>query len=559
MRKVVESNELEKHIGFSGTIVPSAFAATAVAAGGVALWSGHHSVAALATWLTLKAMLFLELRSRLAGRHGAGQTTRERTLEPRKFLGSTLVVWLLVTASIGLGYQEPARLPTTTHSVASAIALTIIISFSMGLVAYFTRDSSDAPPEWPELAGWCRATVWIGLAALAPVLLIALGLVGSQKAAVQNIMLLSLVPVLEWLVRTLAAEDRPVSLVTDVRAIPFVFSRLNPLQSVLDRFERKFAIDVRGTWAFSIVRLAIAPLAICLLLFVWLSTSLVTIGTLQVGVQERLGRPVSKAPLGPGFHFKAPWPIDRIHRIDTSRVRTLTLGFAGPKVGTSLLWTRQHAVEEYNLLLGDGRDLVTVNALLYYKVSDPWMWHFGTQNPEEMLRVAAEQAVLMSTVNRSLDDVLSENTTVLAERIEEETRARIGEYAIGAEIIGLSFQGLHPPVVVAEDYQAVVSAQHEREIAILTSRSYEVEALQSARAMALASVSAAEGAASFRVRTALGEADAFDVLQGVQLQYPDSVRQMLHLEAIEEALAGQAFHVIDERIERDGGVLWFEN
>ncbi|MEM7504555.1 MAG: SPFH domain-containing protein, partial [Pseudomonadota bacterium] len=196
---------------------------------------------------------------------------------------------------------------------------------------------------------------------------------------------------------------------------------------------------------------------------------------------------------------------------------------------------------------------------LYYKVSDPWMWHFGTQNPEEMLRVAAEQAVLMSTVNRSLDDVLSENTTVLAKRIEDETRARIGEYAIGAEIIGLSFQGLHPPVDVAEDYQAVVSAQHEREIAILTSRSYEVEALQSARAMALASVNAAEGAASLRVSTALGEADAFGVLQAVQLHYPESVRQMLHIQAIEEVLAGQAFHVVDERIERDGGVLWFEN
>ncbi len=435
----------------------------------------------------------------------------------------------------------------------------LLSAFAIALAHYYQQTTSTLLTERHALASWSRLTFWIGLVTALLSLQASLGLVLADRHLVQSMMLLSVVPALEWLFRTLAAEDDKVSLATDVRVVRVLFNRLNPIASALDWMQQRFAVDLRSTWALAVVRQSLIPVASGLLLLAWLTTAVVTIDTFQVGLQERFGNPVSSRALQPGIHIKAPWPIDRIHRVETSRVRSMTLGFAGPRVGASLLWTKQHAAEEYNLLLGDGRDLVTVNALLHFVITDPWQWHYGTQNPESMLRVAAEQALLRNTVSRSLNGVLSEQTASLIADIERDINELVGEYEIGVRIVGLTLQGLHPPVRVAADYQAVVSAQHEREIAILTSRSYEIETLNDARSRAIAGTIDAETAFWHRTQTARGASDAYRFLQSVYVDAPEATELHLRLQAIVDVLEHRPLLVIDDRIEKDGGVLWFEN
>ncbi|MEO1304764.1 MAG: SPFH domain-containing protein [Pseudomonadota bacterium] len=359
--------------------------------------------------------------------------------------------------------------------------------------------------------------------------------------------------------RTLIKTTGGVSLSTGNTTMRVLFSRLNPVQSAFERLEGTFGIDIRSTWALTFIKRRAMPIAVSLSIFGWLSTSLVVIDTFQAGLHERFGAPISNRALPPGLHIKAPWPIETVERIDVARVRTLPLGFSGPRQGASLLWTKQHAKEEYNLLLGDGRDLVTINALLHYKVNDPWLFHYRGQNPEEMLSVAAEQAILNKTVNRSLDNVLSENTSLLAANIEDEIRRRALAYEIGVEIVGLSLQGLHPPIDVAEDYQAVVSAQHEREISILNAHNYEIQTLHSARATAVELVQLAQANAAALLAESQGSADAFQARQKAHENAPEPFEQRLRLAALERLLSDQTFVVLDARIEQDGGIFWFED
>jgi hypothetical protein len=37
----------------------------------------------------------------------------------------------------------------------------------------------------------------------------------------------------------------------------------------------------------------------------------------------------------------------------------------------NVLWAREHAPNEYTLLLGSGRDLITVDAAVQYRIADP--------------------------------------------------------------------------------------------------------------------------------------------------------------------------------------------
>ena len=555
MRRAAGKSDAERHIAFTGTLVPLALFGGALISLGAAIWTRHHTLTALATWFTLQALLIFETRFHLRAL-SADHTSS--TINVPHFFGSGVALWLLLTASLGLGYRSPVQAHSEVQNIVALSILACLFAFASFITRYFIQTPSIALPNRDGLIRWCRSSVWMVGAAFVLSCLIAIGVVEFQRPIVQTMMFLSLIPVMEWLIRTLISDGRSVSLVDDVRVIKVLFTRMNPIQSGFDHLDRNFGVDVRSTWALTFVRRASLRLTLLLVGLAWLSTSLVTINTFETGIYERFGAPVSRNPLGPGLHLKAPWPVGHVHRIETSRIRTMPLGFYGPRKGVSLLWTKQHAAEEYNLLLGDGRDLITVNAILQYKIQNPEEWHYKTQNPEALLRVAAEQALLKNTVERSLDGVLSENTETLVRQIESDIRQRVSDYQIGAEIVGLSLQGLHPPVSVAENYQAVVSAQHEREITILTSRQYKIETLQSARQAAMMTIMTAQANASEITARARGDAEAFRELQAAFANAPEPFEQRLRLQALKEVLDGRSLNLIDDRIEKDGGVLWFQ-
>src|SRR5205085_8992326 len=137
---------------------------------------------------------------------------------------------------------------------------------------------------------------------------------------------------------------------------------------LVDTAERQLGIDLRSTWALTVVRQSTEPLLIGLALLFWLSTSLTVVGVSEQALVERLGVPVAGAPLGPGLYLRWPWPIDHVYRIPVGQVRAIQIGHeSAPGTGPeNVLWAVQHAPSEFTLLLGNGRDLVTIDAAVQY-------------------------------------------------------------------------------------------------------------------------------------------------------------------------------------------------
>src|SRR5438132_678441 len=96
----------------------------------------------------------------------------------------------------------------------------------------------------------------------------------------------------------------------------------------------------------------------------------------------------SAVPVEPGLRLKRPWPFEDVDRYPVRRVQTLGLGYAGPSKA-SLLWGRRHAGEEYQLLLGDGRELVSVDATVSYRIRDVVAFALAFENPRETLEALA--------------------------------------------------------------------------------------------------------------------------------------------------------------------------
>ncbi len=144
---------------------------------------------------------------------------------------------------------------------------------------------------------------------------------------------------------------------------------------MLGSLETRYGVGLRSSWAITFVKGAALPLLALLVLLYWGSTCLVIVELGQLGVREHFGR-VTGEPLPPGLHFKLPWPCGRIRAYAVKTVHQVPIGFVegdqpvNYKEPRALLWTRDHAKEEFALVLGGGTELVVVNALLYYKIAE---------------------------------------------------------------------------------------------------------------------------------------------------------------------------------------------
>ena len=196
----------------------------------------------------------------------------------------------------------------------------------------------------------------------------------------------------------------------DFAVLAIVGRRANIFASALDAAEQQLGIDLRSTWALLLVRRALEPLVLCLCLRGWLSSAVTVVGVKEQDLVERFGRPHGVEPLHPGLHVHLPWPVDRVTRVPVERIQTVQVGHEGDeKEGPEdVLWAVAHAPNEYTLLLGNGRDLITMDAAVQYRIVNAPAWAYNTQNPALALKAIAYRAVMRSTVDLTLSDALSQ-------------------------------------------------------------------------------------------------------------------------------------------------------
>lgn len=460
---------------------------------------------------------------------------------------------------------ESLVLASPNATLAFLAAVTTIVG---ALLARFYRGTSArVVPEAPGVAAW--STVAALLSLLAGLALVVRG--RGWEVLGRELDSLGLAPLalhaghlvlgaiaFELAAQALLARPRGRLAAAAPVSLRLVGSRWNPISSLFAYLTDAFGIDLRGTWALGFIQRSLLPIGLVVATVGWLATSFVVVEIDERGVLETFGRRTGEAALEPGLHVVAPWPIQRVQRVSVDRVRSRPIGFQGELAGASLLWTRQHAEQEYSLLLGDGRDLVAVNAALHYRVRDPFAWLYANADPDAALGVVADRVLMRETVGRTLDGVLSENLAQLSTRLREGIQAGADELELGVEVVDLTLLGLHPPTLVAKDYQAVVSAQVLMETRRLEAEAYGAEALPRAQARGTERREGARAEAVRRLATARGEAATFEGHLESYRSDPELYRFRRTLEAQETFLADQPFVVLDHRLERDGATVLIE-
>jgi regulator of protease activity HflC (stomatin/prohibitin superfamily) len=153
--------------------------------------------------------------------------------------------------------------------------------------------------------------------------------------------------------------------------------------------------------------------------------------------------------------------------------------------------------------------LLVVNVPIQFQIRDLLKWAYEHEDAADLLHKLATREIVRYLVSADLSEIMSHGRAAAADTLRERIQAVADANNLGANILFVGLQGIHPPVKVAPEYEKVVSAIHQRQAKILAAEADDIRtnALAGAQAFVTTNNATAE---SLRVEiTALARAAAF--------------------------------------------------
>jgi membrane protease subunit HflK len=263
-------------------------------------------------------------------------------------------------------------------------------------------------------------------------------------------------------------------------------------------------------------------------------TGLFTVAADEQAIIRRFGRVAAR--LGPGIHYRLPWPIDRVDVVKTTAVVKTGVGFD--------LVDGDARVAGMELLTGD-TNIIRVAMALQYVIRNPAAFLFDIENPSALVGAIAESVLTATVLGMHVDDVLTTGRLAIQDRVKTRTQALLDRYDSGIQITSANMMGITFDRAVAQAFQDVANASADRENKINQGRSYANDLLPKARGEARSIVLAAQSYKEQHVAEAVGNTARFLELLAEYNKAPDVTRTRLYLEEMEKILPKVKKYVID--------------
>lgn len=414
-------------------------------------------------------------------------------------------------------------------------ALFALVLFMMGRFAVSLARLEGQRLLQP-VASFVLSSAYLSVITSAAILFVYLGFPLVDLYVARVLVILLGVIALETLLTLLLEIYRPrvrgkeVRLLYDSRVMGLLAQPESLFTTAAHALDYQFGFAVSQTRFFQFLQRWLAWILAAQVAVLILSTTLVVIETGEKALLERFGKPVAgREIIDPGLHFKLPWPIDKVHRYPTEQIQEFEVGLAKEEGheeegAETVLWTVSHSKEDFNLLVAsrdtasttnaDPRksppvNLLSVGVPVQFQITNLVAWAYSNAQPEQLIEKIAMREVVRYLVSADIVEVMSTQRGASADILRERIQAAANERHLGARILFVGLQDIHPPVAVAGAYEKVVGSLQTREARILAAHAHASRTNGAAIAAAYATVRSSEAERDRTKSAALARAASF--------------------------------------------------
>jgi membrane protease subunit HflK len=320
-----------------------------------------------------------------------------------------------------------------------------------------------------------------------------------------------------------------------------LFSGYEIAASAIRALQNREALDVEGHGGHSHTPLrrgpwrAFAPIAALLLLAFYLLSGFYSVQPGQAAVWRRFGKVIA-GNMGPGLHYRLPWPVDRVDVVDVAVIR--------------------RSESAPTLMVTGDENLVNVRLSVQYTVGDPQAFLLNVVDSPALVQRAGEAAMRQVVANEAVDALLTVDKSEIQKKATQLTQSALDGYASGLQVIGVQLLESSPPPEVADAFRDVASASEDKNTFINEALAYKNQILPEARGTSATTIQSANAYQADKIAQATGEAGIFTSQLSAYQQAPEITRIRLYLEAAEKALLGARKFILDPTVNLDTTDLW---
>jgi len=286
-------------------------------------------------------------------------------------------------------------------------------------------------------------------------------------------------------------KGKDVRLLYDSRLVGLLGQPEALITTAAHALDYQFGFKVSETWFYRFLEKAFAWLVLAQLGILVLSSCIAVVPPGWQALLERGGRPVAgRGVIGPGLHFKLPWPIDQVYLTRTEQIQSFIVG-AEPERVQTIQWTVPHAKEDNFLVANRGGDLaaetnqagghpappvslLSVSIPVQYQITNLTDWAYKNQDPAALLQRLSRRVVARFLAGAEMTNLMSGGRGQAADTLRQIIQEQSNERELGVNITFVGLQDIHPPNKVAGEYEKVVSERESAAAEILEAQAHAI-------------------------------------------------------------------------------------
>jgi regulator of protease activity HflC (stomatin/prohibitin superfamily) len=188
--------------------------------------------------------------------------------------------------------------------------------------------------------------------------------------------------------------------------------------------------------------------------------------------------------------------------------------------------------------------LLTVSIPVQYRITNLVDWVYENQEPRTLLEQISYREVVRYFVSADLEDIMSTQRAQAANVLHERIQAEADRHHLGANIIFVGLQDIHPPVKVAPDYEKYVSINETTNADIRTAVAQSITVHTIAEIERTRIIAVANSDAQGMLTNGEAKVEQFKNEIPAYMASPSVYKQRGYLDAISQAVASSRTYIL---------------